>query len=43
MDAMKKCVSSNNYALTGSVFSKNNTFIRYSREYFKEKWKFLYK
>ena len=37
MSAMKKCVSSNNYALTGSVFSKNNTFIRYSREYFKEK------
>lgn len=36
-DAMNKCKNSNNYALTGSVFSNDNSFLNYSKEFFKEK------
>lgn len=36
-DAMTKCKTSNNYALTGSVFSDDNTFINHSKDFFKEK------
>ncbi len=35
--AMRHCVSSNKYALTGSVFSNSEKMINFSREYFKEK------
>ena len=35
--AMDLCANSNNYALTGSVFSNSNKMIKYSREFFKEK------
>ena len=36
-EAMHLCANSNNYALTGSVFSNSNKMIRNSKEYFKEK------
>ena len=36
-DTMKLCRDSNNYALTGSVFSNDTRFIEKSTEFFKEK------
>lgn len=35
--AMDLCANSNDYALTGSVFSNSNQMIRLSRDFFKEK------